>query len=519
MTKSQKLRKNMSFRLQLLPEKDLVFGNNEEEKDPRRGLTHFGPYRYSSETPNLDKIKVGIIGDKTTLEKAKQIISMIQKEIKPHESNAWLYPDYPGISTKSKFNCSLEISKTWEQTITITELDALTKIIDVNERIGKAVELYLSKINNILDEDNLPDVILCTLPKVIEEHCGISERTRGAKTPKPTELEKQVQEFKQQNQKFLTEWGVVAGTVDIERPKGYDFRNALKGKLMSHKSAKPIQILRETSCDAILEYEPTKKSTRQEPASFAWNLSTALFYKANGKPWRLAKLRDDTCYVGISFYQDKLSYNRDIQTSMAQVFTHTGDGLVLRGTEVYVDERTKEAHLSEKQANELLADAINRYSTRAGRTPSRVVIHKKTLFSDAEKKGFSEAIGSLKKDFVTINKRNRGIRFMRGGSYPVLRGTLITLTNEEHILYTSGYTPRIRTYPGHSIPRPLYITHIGDSEIYEICDEIMGLTKLNWNTTAFSTYLPITLEFSERVGRVLSELKEKQLQNHYKFYM
>ncbi len=508
------------FELIQLPEKDLVFGGNEEEKDPRIGLTNFGPYRYSSETPNLDKIKVGIIGDKSTLEKTKSLLTAIQDKIPAQVTNHWLYPDFPGLSSLSKFNCSLELNSNWQQTITLNEIENLKKIPDANERIGKAVELFIDKINSILEEDNLPDVIICALPSEIEDYCGISEKTRGAKTPKQTGLEKQLGEFKKQNQKFLTDWGLVVADEKKERVKGYDFRNALKGKLMSHKSAKPIQIIRESTADAILNYDVTKKNTRQEPASFAWNFSTALFYKANGKPWRLAKLRDDTCYVGISFFKDKLSFNKDIQTSMAQVFTHTGDGLVLRGTEVYVDERTQEPHLTEKQAKDLLADAINRYTTRALRNPIRVVIHKKTLFSEAEKKGFSEAIGNLKKDFVTISKRNKGIRFMRSGSYPVLRGTLITLSSKDYILYSSGYTPRIRTYPGHSIPQPLYLTHIGDSEIKEIADEILGLTKLNWNTTAFSTYLPITLEFSQRVGQILSELeKGKQLQNHYKFYM
>ncbi|MBD3354430.1 hypothetical protein GF361_00415 [Candidatus Woesearchaeota archaeon] len=509
------------FELIHLPEKDLVFGGNEEDKDPRIGLTNFGPYRYSSETPNLDKIKIGIIGDRSTLEKTKRILTEIQKKIPAKVTNHWLYPDFPGVSPESKFNCSLELNNSWEQTITLHEIETLKKVIDSNERIGKAVELYINKLNMILEEDNLPDVLICSLPADIEDYCGISEKTRGAKTPKPTELEKQVNELKKQNQKFLTEWGIIVDEEKKkERIKGYDFRNALKGKLMSHKSARPIQILRESTADAILNYDSTKKNTRQEPASFAWNFSTALFYKANGKPWRLAKLRDDTCYVGISFYKDKLSFNKDIQTSMAQVFTHTGDGLVLRGTEVYVDEKTKEPHLTEQQAKDLLADAINRYTQRASRNPIRVVIHKKTLFSEAEIKGFSEAIGSLKRDFVALSKRNKGIRFMRAGSYPVLRGTLITLSDKDYILYTSGYTPRIRTYPGHSIPSPLYITHIGDSEIREIGDEILGLTKLNWNTTSFSTYLPITLGFSQRVGQVLSELeKGKQLQNHYKFYM
>jgi len=101
-----------------------------------------------------------------------------------------------------------------------------------------------------------------------------------------------------------------------------------------------------------------------------------------------------------------------------------------------------------------------------------------------------------------------------------LRGTMIKLADNEYILYTSGYTPRIRTYPGHSIPQPLLIHHIGDSETKEICREILGLTKLNWNTTAFATYLPITLAFSKKVGEVLSELdKSKPIQNHYRFFM
>ena len=109
---------------------------------------------------------------------------------------------------------------------------------------------------------------------------------------------------------------------------------------------------------------------------------------------------------------------------------------------------------------------------------------------------------------------------MRMGSYPVLRGTLISLTENEHILFTSGYVSRIRTYPGHSIPQPLLIIHEGDSEIKEICNEILGLTKLNWNTTEFSTELPITLAFSTKVGQILSELdKNIPLQNHYRFYM
>lgn len=57
-------------------------------------------------------------------------------------------------------------------------------------------------------------------------------------------------------------------------------------------------------------------------------------------------------------------------------------------------------------------------------------------------------------------------------------------------------------------------------KLYQVCKEISGLTKLNWNTTEFATLLPITLEFAGKVSKILSEIdEEKPFQNHYRFYM
>lgn len=208
-----------------------------------------------------------------------------------------------------------------------------------------------------------------------------------------------------------------------------------------------------------------------------------------------------------------------MQTSMAQVFTHNGEGIVLRGKDVIEDKRTREAHMTARQASELLSEALRTYRIRSGREPLRVVIHKTTLFSKEEETGCDEAIGNAARDFVTISDRH-SFRFARVGHYPVLRGTLIRISQDKALLYTTGYITRVRTYPGPRIPQPLLITHHGDSQMEEMCKEIMGLTKLNWNTTAFATELPITLEFARKVGRVLSELPEgRVLQNHYRFYM
>lgn len=129
-------------------------------------------------------------------------------------------------------------------------------------------------------------------------------------------------------------------------------------------------------------------------------------------------------------------------------------------------------------------------------------------------------MGDLNKDYVSIREHGVDINFLRMGKYPVLRGTLIELTDHEYLLYTSGFIHQLRTYPGHRIPNPLKLIHSGESSIEEIAKEVLWLTKLNWNTTSFSTSLPITLEFAKGVGKILSELPlEKLPQNHYRFYM
>ena len=281
----------------------------------------------------------------------------------------------------------------------------------------------------------------------------------------------------------------------------------------------PVQVLRESTARGFLSYGvPTVKRT-QEPATVAWNLSTALYYKANGKPWRLAKLDQDTCYVGISFFRNLLSPLGNVHTSMAQVFTHSGEGFVLRGSDVVVDEDNREPHMTKNQITKLVEDALNRYKARARREPRIITIHKSTQFSSEEREGIGDAIGSLEKNLVSITTQH-DIRIARDGDYPVLRGTVIYLSDSQCLLFTTGYVPRIRTYPGPGIPRPLLVTHQGDSQLRTVCQDIMGLTKLNWNTTSFSTYLPITLEFSKKVGRVLSELpRDRPLQHHYRFYM
>ena len=333
-----------------IQEPDLIFGNQKEDKDPRIGLSLHGPYYYTKEQePTPRFIRIGIIGSGNTITLTKKLLEKLSEEIKSNSTNKWLYPDFPGFNNKTSINCSFFISDNWQETIKEYDINTVCNIENVNQRISKGVNLFRDKISSISLDDNRPDVIICAIPSLIDDYCGISTKTRGAKRPKFTELEKKIFELKKQNQSFLDDWGVTIDEGFDKNDIDFDFRNALKGKIMRYGI--PIQIIRESTLNSILEFNDITKTT-QEPSAFAWNFSMGLYYKSNGKPWRLAKLRQDTCYVGISFYHNLLNPNNDIQTSMAQVFTHNGEGIVLRGSDVIIDLH-KEPHLSEEQSRDL----------------------------------------------------------------------------------------------------------------------------------------------------------------------
>jgi hypothetical protein len=74
-----------------------------------------------------------------------------------------------------------------------------------------------------------------------------------------------------------------------------------------------------------------------------------------------------------------------------------------------------------------------------------------------------------------------GARLFRPGAAPPLRGTLLTLSDHELILYTTGSIEFYSTYPGMHIPQPIGIRSVTASLSHrEIAGEIMALTKMNW---------------------------------------
>ena len=173
-----------------------------------------------------------------------------------------------------------------------------------------------------------------------------------------------------------------------------------------------------------------------------------------------------------------------------------------------------EYHLDRSSAKDLLSKAIQNYLAYHGTAPSEVFIHGRARFDDEEWRGFCEAARELglqtKVVGVTIRETSslKLYRDVPGKStYGVLRGTNYRVNGHEGYLWTRGFVPRLQTSTSLEVPNPLQvqISH-GQSDISTILSDILSLTKVNYNACVLGDGIPVTLRFSNDVGKVLTAL-------------
>lgn len=450
---------------------------------------------------------MGFVGPATLLSAASNWIAQCHSAVLNDGSQPFLYPHFPGFSAESPFQCALTLGDPWREVVNDVKLAAALRNSDRARRIADVAAIYAAGIHNLSERQPKPNVIICAIADGTAEEC----REGVLRTSKHRSNKRQNSGASLQQLLFGPE--PADATEDENEAKSnthHDLRRALKAEAMGFGI--PTQILLEET------FRP-KTGRRQDAATTAWNFFTALYHKADGHPWRLADAKPGTCYVGVSFFREFTENH--LRTSLAQAFTHTGDGFVLRGKPFQWDRsQDPSPHLSAASARDLLSEVIEVYKRHRDVRPERVVIHKSSRFSLEELHGFKEALQNIPFwDLVAFGKR--GTQFLRLGQYPPLRGTWVRFDDRNYLLYTQGFVPFLRTYPGMRSPQPQEILELhGTSPADMVMREILALTKLNWNSADFSCDEPITLAFSRRVGEILAELKPSvNPQKEYKFYM
>jgi len=399
-------------------------------------------------------------------------------------------PDFPGFNVNSCFRCEF-LNNDENQVIRKLEIDQILNSEDrLLNKLDSVVELYTKAYAQLIEEISFgrPDIVVIVISSAIYK---------------------------------------TLGNVTIFN-KHYNLRRKLKAQILALKLNVPLQIILE---DTI---KGSKKSI-QDLATIGWNYCIAQYYKtANCVPWTIKDIDSTTCYLGISFHRIIDEKNHNLKSSIAQAFNKSGKGLVFTGKQFEWNSSKTEVstpHLTFEYAKELVKNALMQYSRFNKHTPKRVVIHKTSNFWDSHNhpdydeasgliQGVREVLGeNAEYDLVTIKPAT--IRLFRNGNYPVIRGTMLKLSDEKSILYTNGYIPYYDTYPGAYVPVPLLIENIGETPIVEICKEILALTKMNFNNSDFCDGFPITLQFSKRVGEIIQYFPDdlENPPNKYFFYM
>lgn len=407
------------------------------------------------------------------------------------EVNKRMNPDFPGFTGDSVFKCKFLNDDSNNKPIKELAINAIlesdfTKL----DKAFKIADLYINAYRQLI-EDSISKPNVCVIMI-------------------PSEVYKKLSSIPYSNGKY------------------FNLRRYLKSQLIIIPNAIPVQILLE---DTI---KGTKKSL-QDTTMQAWNFITANYYKNGGIPWTLTLKDKTTCFIGISFHRVQDAEKNLIRSSIAQAFNYEGKGIIFIGKQFEWDSEatnTPAPHLAHAYAEDLIQNVLGEYKKYNKVPPARVVIHKTTDFWDAsihadyaEAEGFrygiTKALGDdVEIDLVTI--KSSKIKLLRGkGRYPVLRGTLLKLSEKYGLLYTTGYIPYFESFPGVHIPRGVEVSiYSGDSTIKKVCEEIMALTKLNFNNCSYYDSFPITIRFAQRVGEIIQYMPDGVTPpNKYYYYM
>jgi len=251
-----------------------------------------------------------------------------------------------------------------------------------------------------------------------------------------------------------------------------------------------------------------------------WWLSLALYAKAMRTPWRLDCLDDDSAFVGIGYSIDsQASAGSQILLGCSHIYSARGEGLqfrlgriehpIIRGQNPYMS--LDDARRTGETIRQLFFDARMRL-------PKRVVIHKRTRFTQDEQDGLSQGLeGVANVELIEINTEE-SIRFLASrmqGTKPVIdkfpmpRGAAIVLGDDAALLWVHGHAPSVQKqgfkyYQGkRRIPAPLLIKRYrGESDLNLVAAEILGLSKMNWNHFDYYSRLPASLDSASAIARV-----------------
>ena len=166
----------MSFRVSVLPEPMLEFGNNGHEIDIRLGLMRHGPL----EPERAFRVRIGIIGTNETIEGFARFLERCRVGIDGKLSRQPnLFLRFPGLANENPFRCAFELDPHGRKPIPRSDIARVVAIKSTAEAIEEAVTIFAAQAQAIAEAPAPPDVIVCALPlELVERVSPATDTTR-----------------------------------------------------------------------------------------------------------------------------------------------------------------------------------------------------------------------------------------------------------------------------------------------------------------------------------------------------
>lgn len=479
------------MKLHFIDEPELEFGGTGRHIDIRHGLTEHGPLdRGLASAPQ--SVRVGVVGSAQDAERLRAWIDRCRGGVDAKKSKrTTLFVGFPGFGASGTL-CDFVVEDRLVDIISGGDLRGIGEA-DAAALQTASIERFRLGAADLIEKANA-HVVLCLLPEAFVRRIDVPARAESGP--------------RSRRQRHRDEEGV--------------WHDVFKADAI--QLARPVQVVRPAIYGGGVRRftrDGTAVREMQDEATRAWNFFCALYYKAGGIPWRLARESTDlmTCYMGISFYHDPASAT--LSTSVAQVFNERGEGMVVRGGPAVLDDQDKTPHLSPHDAEQLLTQAVEAFRREHRTSPARLVCHKSSYFNGDELAGCAATVKQLRLDsYDLLSLRPSHTRLYRPHSYPPLRGTAVVHTGG-CLLYTQGSVDFYHCYPGLYAPRTLdvQLDHAEAGEV-GLLTELLALTKMNWNSTELINLEPITLSAARSVGRILRHIPaQRSAPSRFSFFM
>jgi hypothetical protein len=487
-----------------LPEPLLEFAMRQKLVYPRDGLFLYGPV---GDEVLLPTIRYGLIGTKEGVRRFRAWSSKLRGFINipaPGPRSRLVEPQhvpFPGFSAAFHSEWPQEPTSLISD-VDPLEIDALLKLENRHEAIHRTVELFVSRLiaeNN--RAENPPHLWFVVIPEIVyqlgrpKSVVRKADRIRGLVSISPRRA--------RELEIAPTLFGDDEKEAEVYKYATH-FRRQLKALLLKERIV--TQIVRETTLtpDEFVQVSGLPARRLEDAATVAWKFCTGAYYKAGGRPWQLANVRPGVCYVGLVYKRSETSDDRHACCA-AQMFLSDGEGVVFRGAlGPWFNTENKQFHLDRQAARNLVEMVLGEYILQHNQPPHELFIHATSTFNDDEWTGFVEAtVGETTLVGVQITSIH-DLKLFRPGEYPTIRGTVLHIDPYTAYLWTSGYVPRLDTYMGPETPNPIRIrVSRGRCPIETVLSDIMGLTKINFNSCIHNDRLPVTIKFANAVGDVL----------------